>query len=63
MEGLSGNMFADASTLDPSNPLLTRAGCGLAMVDDNGLCSAGCYGVVPWEMARWQAARDGEDYA
>ena len=61
--GLSGNIFPDGSALDPSNPLLSRAGWGLAMVDDNGFFIAGCYGAVPWEMAPWQASRDGEDYA
>ena len=60
---LTGNIFPDGSAMDPTDPLLSRAGWGLAQVDDDGGFVAGCYGAVPYELGPFQTARDGEDFA
>ncbi len=60
---LSGVIFSDGSARFPRCAALRRAGWALVQVDRFGAMISAAYGPVPFDVAPYQQARDGEDYA
>ena len=58
---LWGTLFTDGSSVRPATALGRRAGWAIVMVTPEGREVAAVYGAVPYALAPFQQARDGED--